>query len=220
MPSPTFFNLPEDKRSILLEILLDEFAANDYKNVSVARIAARAGIAKGSFYQYFADKKDCYLYLVQLALDEKKSFLRHAPPPEEALDLFARQRWLLSTGARFEFGNPRLGRILYRAIFDDVPLPQAILALIRRGDLEYYRHLFQQGSRAGEVRPEVDPEMAAFLYNVVFTNLGRHLRERFDTPPAGRSENGRPAFDQEQVRRAIDQALEILERGLRSQPGS
>ena len=50
MPKETFFNLPDDKRRRILDVVIDEFADNDYANVSISRIVARAGIAKGSFY--------------------------------------------------------------------------------------------------------------------------------------------------------------------------
>ena len=61
MPYETFFNLPEEKRQTIFDILLEEFAENDYNSVSISRIVNRAGIAKGSFYQYFEDKKDLFL---------------------------------------------------------------------------------------------------------------------------------------------------------------
>jgi TetR/AcrR family transcriptional regulator len=218
MPKKTFFNLPDEKRRALVDVLLDEFAGNDYRNVSIARIVHRAGIAKGSFYQYFADKQDCYLYLIQLAMDEKKAFLSQSPPPEEASNPFARLRWLLAAGTRFEFSSPRLARIAYRAVFDDVPLPEQTLALIRRGGLDYFHQLFEQGIQAGEVRPDADPRVAAFLYNVIFTNLGQHLMERFGIPPARLLEDGGRVFDHEEAHRAIDQVLNVLERGLRSEP--
>ena len=64
MPKQTFFNLPDDKRQRILDVVIDEFADNDYANVSISRIVARAGIAKGSFYQYFEDKEDLSGYLV------------------------------------------------------------------------------------------------------------------------------------------------------------
>jgi hypothetical protein len=56
--SQTFSNLPEEKRQRILRIAIDEFADNDYDSASVSRIVARAGIAKGSFYQCFVDKDD------------------------------------------------------------------------------------------------------------------------------------------------------------------
>ena len=61
MPKETFFNLPEVKRGAILDAALEEFAAYPYDQASVNRIVARAGIPKGSFYQYFENKKDLYL---------------------------------------------------------------------------------------------------------------------------------------------------------------
>ncbi len=62
MPSQTFFNLPKEKRDTLIKIALNEFSANEYNSASVSRIVKETGIAKGSFYQYFQDKKDLYLF--------------------------------------------------------------------------------------------------------------------------------------------------------------
>lgn len=50
-----------------MAIALEEFADRDYDGASVSRVVARAGIAKGSIYQYFIDKKDLYLHLVDEA---------------------------------------------------------------------------------------------------------------------------------------------------------
>ena len=67
MPRQTFFNLPEDKRNPIIDLALDEFSKYDYKNASISRIVARAGIAKGSLYQYFEDNRDLFLYLVEIS---------------------------------------------------------------------------------------------------------------------------------------------------------
>ena len=66
MPKETFFNLPEDKRTLICQVAIDEFAAHSFDRVSINRIVARSGIAKGSFYQYFENKHDLFLYLLQL----------------------------------------------------------------------------------------------------------------------------------------------------------
>ena len=67
MPTPTFTNLPAEKRDRLLALALAEFAANDYPSASISRIVSQAGIATGSLYQYFAGKRALYLHLVDLA---------------------------------------------------------------------------------------------------------------------------------------------------------
>jgi AcrR family transcriptional regulator len=46
MPTSTFWNWPANKRQLLIDIAVEEFANNDYDNASISRIVARAGIAK------------------------------------------------------------------------------------------------------------------------------------------------------------------------------
>lgn len=62
MAFPTFYNLPAEKRKRIVESALDEFSSFHYDKTSVNRIIRNAGIAKGSFYQYFENKDDLYAY--------------------------------------------------------------------------------------------------------------------------------------------------------------
>lgn len=214
MPLETFFNLPEEKRVRLLDVLLDEFADNDYKNVSVGRIADRAGIAKGSFYQYFADKQDCYLYLIQLGMEEKTAFMRQIPP-DDVSDLFGKLRWLLSAGMRFQFTSPRLAKIGYKAIFDDVPLPEESMQAIRQGSFAYFRQMVGEEIEAGGIDEDTDPDIAAFMLNAVFVDLGRYLMERYSISPEQLLTQAGQPFEQEEIQRTIEQVISILETGLK-----
>ena len=63
MPKSTFFNLSEEKRQRIINATIDEFIENSYENVTISNIAKRSSIPVGSFYQYFYDKDDLYLYL-------------------------------------------------------------------------------------------------------------------------------------------------------------
>ncbi len=72
MPKQTFFNLPEDKREHILRVASAEFAEKGYKASSISAIVAEARIAKGSFYQYFEDKDDLYIYIIVTMIAEKK----------------------------------------------------------------------------------------------------------------------------------------------------
>lgn len=133
MPKQTFFNLPEEKRQAIINLAIDEFADNAYQNASISRIVAQAGIAKGSFYQYFADKKELYLYLIELALQEKAQFLQETPPPDPQMGTFAYLRWLFEAGLRFGFSSPKLTRLTYRALYDDVPFTNETIAQAQAG---------------------------------------------------------------------------------------
>nr|WP_302600181.1 TetR/AcrR family transcriptional regulator [uncultured Cellulosilyticum sp.] len=67
MPKQTFFNLPSEKRALILEAARQEFSEVTLQEASIANIIKRAGIPRGSFYQYFEDKDDLFLYLVEEA---------------------------------------------------------------------------------------------------------------------------------------------------------
>jgi AcrR family transcriptional regulator len=64
LPSLTFFHLPEDKKEKILRAIKDEFARVPFNQVSINKIIQAAGISRGSFYQYFADKSDMLAYVM------------------------------------------------------------------------------------------------------------------------------------------------------------
>lgn len=64
MPTATFFNLPPPKREKLLNAAAMEFARKPHSEVSINRIIQSAEIPRGSFYQYFTDKTDLFLYIL------------------------------------------------------------------------------------------------------------------------------------------------------------
>lgn len=72
MPKQTFLNLSAKKRQKIIDCAVDEFAEHGYRGASISRIVAAAGIAKGSFYQYFEDKEDLYGHVVDYAIVQRK----------------------------------------------------------------------------------------------------------------------------------------------------
>jgi len=65
LPKQTFFNLDERKQQTLLEALRQEFSRVSVHEASIANIVKGAAIPRGSFYQYFNDKEDAFLYLLE-----------------------------------------------------------------------------------------------------------------------------------------------------------
>jgi len=65
MPKRTFFNLPEDKRKILIQAVEKEFSRVPMFEASIANMVQDAGIPRGSFYQYFENKEDAFFYLLK-----------------------------------------------------------------------------------------------------------------------------------------------------------
>ncbi|HYG60108.1 MAG TPA: TetR/AcrR family transcriptional regulator [Symbiobacteriaceae bacterium] len=215
MPKQTFFNLPEEKRQAILDIAIDEFAEHDFKNASVTRIVSRAGIAKGSIYQYFENKEDLHLYLLDLAGQEKVRFLESHQPPDPQMGLFAYIQWALEIGVRMNFTNPRLERVVYRALYTDQSNQTEAILRIRETGRAYWRQLVEQAIARGELAEGHDPDLITFVFTTLTSEFGIYIMHRLQ------QEHGE--FPPEELRaRYTDQSLplfrdlmSILEQGLR-----
>lgn len=214
MPKQTFFNLPEDKRQAIIDIAIEEFANNDYKSASISRIVAETGIAKGSFYQYFEDKKELYLYLIDLGSQEKARFLESHPPSEPGMGTFAYLRWLFSVGVRFELTNSKLAKVAYRAYYDDRPFFDEAMQQAEEQASTFARQLLQQGMANEDLRADMDVESAVFLFNLIILELGKYILARLDIAPDELDEKGAMLFESDEAKKIFDSFLDILENGM------
>jgi AcrR family transcriptional regulator len=64
LPTTTFYNLPKEKRGRLLCAAWTEFTRVGFSSASINQVIKSAGISRGSFYQYFADKEDLFSYIL------------------------------------------------------------------------------------------------------------------------------------------------------------
>ena len=63
-------NLPAEKQEKLLEAATREFSHKPFNEASINQIIKEAGIPRGSFYMYFQDKEDLFLYLIKGYMDQ------------------------------------------------------------------------------------------------------------------------------------------------------
>ncbi|WP_195571945.1 TetR/AcrR family transcriptional regulator [Paenibacillus sp. 1001270B_150601_E10] len=64
MPSQTFFNLPPEKQQTIMHVSRKEFSQYTFHEASINRIIKEAQISRGSFYMYFENKEDLFLYIM------------------------------------------------------------------------------------------------------------------------------------------------------------
>ena len=74
MPSETFFRLPQSKQERIVEAIKNEISQSAFDSFSIGPIIRQCGISRGSFYQYFQNKEDIYLYLIS---DYQSHILEH-----------------------------------------------------------------------------------------------------------------------------------------------
>lgn len=164
MPKETFFNLPEEKRQLICDVAIEEFAAYAFERGSVNRIVAKCGIAKGSFYQYFEDKQDLFLYLIRLAGEKKLTYISPVMVNPDQHDFFTLIREMYVAGIRFANDHPGYAEIskrmlankegpIYRKVMvDNVPTANA-----------FFEGLLESAVVRGEVRADIDIKMTAFM---------------------------------------------------------
>ena len=64
MPTSTFNKLSDDKKKLLEKAAIKEFSNYTYDDVSINRIIREIRMPRGSFYLYFENKEDLYLYIM------------------------------------------------------------------------------------------------------------------------------------------------------------
>lgn len=193
-----------------MECAIDEFSRHDYRSASVSSIVARAGIAKGSLYQYFENKSDLYQYLLDLVMQKKAEFMANAISIDQNQDVFETLHLLFSRMAAFEVQFPDLARIGYRALNGTSPLPEEIINKGRLATRDLFIQLIETGKKNGSIRPDVDAIAAGYIITAAITELGSFLIHHGKK----NEDNAVPALYPADIKSEYHQIVSILKDGL------
>lgn len=164
MPKETFFNLPDDKRQMIEEVAIDEFASWGFDNASINRIVEACQIAKGSFYQYFEDKKDLYKHLISKIAAEKINFINPVLLNPTSVDFFTLMGAMYQSGLEFGKANPKAAILGNQLIKNkEHPVHKEIFAESKVTAEDFFRPLLQLAISRGEVNPNIDLEFVSFI---------------------------------------------------------
>ena len=78
------------KQKSIIDASVNEFANNGFKNASVNKIVEKAGISKGSLFNYFKSKNLLFDHIYAIALREVKSYLTKVRDESEIDEFFTR----------------------------------------------------------------------------------------------------------------------------------
>ncbi len=194
---PTFHNLSPEKQERVLAAALGEFSDKGYQQASVNTMVAASGIAKGSIYQYFKDKKSLFLYIFDFAIDRVRRTLLAVKEETRDEDFFVRLEKSLLAGVAFIHRHPRVYGLYLKILFDQhVPRRRELLQAVRQFASEYLGSLVRQGQARGELRSDLPTGAVIFLLDAL---LDRFLQA-----------TALPSFD---VTQGLDQASPEALRG-------
>jgi AcrR family transcriptional regulator len=179
----------------LLAAAEELFGQRSYRRTTVADICARAGIATGSFYAYFASKEEIFAAVVRAINSDLRMAMKAALEQADG-------------------GQRTRERECFRVYFEMVSKRPWMERIIRESEFvapavfrEYYEHLargYARGVRiaqlAGDVDVRFDPEVIAYAY----TGIGNFVGMRWAEWTAG----------QQVPDDVLDDVLELLARGL------
>ncbi len=143
-------------RQALLDAAEEVFDELAFDRASIAEITRRAGVAQGTFYLYFADKRSVFVELVETLSHGLRSAI--AAAVADAPDRMAVEH---------------LG---FRAFFDYITRHRGFYKLVRESEFvdaevfrSYYDHFLkgyvpglEQAMAKGEIPSDFDPEVLAF----------------------------------------------------------
>ena len=164
-----------EKRPLILRAATEVFAEQGFNSVTVAAIADRAGIGKGTVYEYFSSKDELLFAVFEWM--NKGIFDRIHGLIEVGGTTLKRLRSLLDLGAQITREQMEIQAVVLdfwsasRGTKVEERYNHACLTTFRS-----YRRLLanviREGQAAGEIRSDVDPEAVAAMVVAAMDGLG------------------------------------------------
>jgi len=217
MPKQTFINLSLERQEEILQVAFEEFALKGYQNASLSLIIKKLGLAKGSFYRYFSNKKDLFAYLLENATNRRFSKLDNLIN-QLGIDFFELIKQNFIEKIHFDNTYPVIGAFLYQIMHEkDNNEVSEIIKNLFANIISQTKHIVSLEKFKHQL-VDIEPEMIAFqifhmqlwLYDYVSfkycINIETNIREQ------------KPIFDisEEQLGQIIDQSITMLKNGIKA----
>ncbi|MGE4548089.1 MAG: TetR/AcrR family transcriptional regulator, partial [Intestinibacillus sp.] len=177
LPKKTFTRLDDDKKERVIRAAIEEFQAHGFEKAKIEAIAKNAGVAKGSIYQYFDDKKDLFLYSVTWSLEYFMKMIDRQTPLKD-MDVY--DYFLTGSRERFELIKKEHLLVVFSM---DVTLgkygnltKETNDALNRIGE-EYELKLIDNGKRKGTIRADLDDKILLLFFQGVTEKFNMKIIE-------------------------------------------
>lgn len=173
MPTVTWARVDPARRAAIVEAAEAEFGAHGFSNGSLNVIARRAGVAKGSLFQYFADKRDLYAYIADVGSLRVRAFMEDKIRElDSGRPFFDFLTDLLDAWVAYFAEHPRERSLHAAATLEvDTDARISVRNVIHRHYLEVLRPLVSDASKRGDLRPDADTDALLSLSLMIFPHL-------------------------------------------------
>jgi len=208
MPKQTFFNLNEDKRRRIVDAATKEFGEYGFHGARLNNIVQNAGIAKGSFYQYFEDLDDLFLHLIKTHIELKLNAIQEVLDQNPDADLFKKIAKIQKAGMLYYTTVSKdMLKMIENVSSSQLMQKPELLKWIREVEGKEYYPLIDEAIASGEIDTDRD-----FSYAVI-SNTGKMIRQYILAKK--QSERVLDLLDDEKIiDEAIDRFINFIEQGL------
>lgn len=213
MPKETFLNLNEEKQEKVMRSAINEFSNNGFEKANIGTIAKNAGIAKGSMYQYFDNKKELFLFSVQWAVKLLMTkYGKDMDNGEIDINIFdfmlqnARDLWLQMRDEReiiIFVQDVFLGK--YNNLTDE-----SMEYMLKISD-EVLLKQVRNGKRMGYIRKDIDDNILCLYMTGVSLKIKEHMMRKARTTGVDMIDD---TFDM--VENDIKAMVELLQNGMKA----
>jgi AcrR family transcriptional regulator len=173
MPTVTWARLDGQRRAAVVAAAEAEFAAHGFSRGSLNVIARRAGVAKGSLFQYFADKRDLYSFISDVASQRVRVYMEDRIRELDASrPFFEFLTDLLDVWVVYFAEHPRERALHAAASFEvDTDVRVSVRAVVHRHYLEVLRPLVQDARARGDLHRDADTDTLLSLLLMILPHL-------------------------------------------------
>jgi AcrR family transcriptional regulator len=150
-----------------------EFGAHGFSRGSLNVIARRAGVAKGSLFQYFADKRDLYGFIADVGSQRVRAYMEASIIElDPSRPFFEFLTELMDSWVAYFADHPRERALHAAASFEvDTDARISVRSVIHRHYLEVLRPLVRDAQIRGDLRANADTDALLSLLLLLFPHL-------------------------------------------------
>lgn len=207
MPTVTWARADPVRRAAIVEAAEAEFGNHGFSQGSLNVVARRAGVAKGSLFQYFADKRDLYAFVTDVASQRVRSYMEdRIAELDFGRPFFDFMTGLFDAWVVYFADHPRERSLHAAASLEvDTDARISVRTVIHRHYLQVLRPLVTEAHARGDLRADADTDALLSLLLMLLPHLALAPHVRGIDPVLGLDE-----FTPEQPALAVRRLVAVL----------
>lgn len=203
MPKPTFFNLVNDKQERIMDAIIKEMGEHTFEHININNIIKDANIPRGSFYQYFEDKKDMYDYFYTYIAKKKFEYWGNLLNFDEDIPFLERFYMIYLKGYEFTRDYPDLVQVGKKILSSDFMTQSDQAKMSMKIAIDHYAKYIKIDQEKGRIRKDID---AVFLSTMLLEMMNKLSIDDLM----------KDQFSMENIEKNVKMMIDILKKGIQT----